>query len=300
MIRRRVPAAGTYQLKLKATNSAGSVTQTFTLTVDQPPAVTSAATYSVKVGGTANQGDHHRLPGAHGVTQRAVAQRARVHHSGQGHRHHHGVAGRGHRRRLRLRSHRHQRPGDPGGQTSPSSRSPSALLHLGDVDHGQRRQGVSFGIDTTGYPTATIAESGALPTGVQFSVGTGGTATLSGDPASGTGGTYQLKLKATNSAGSVTQTFTLTVDQPPAVTSAATYSVKVGGTAKFKVTTTGYPAPTVSLSVPLPSGLVFTTAGKGTATITGSPAAGTGGVYAFEVIATNGQGPRWSNTSPSR
>ena len=148
----------------------------------------------------------------------------------------------------------------------------------------------TFGIGTTGYPAATVTESGTLPTGVHFSAGTSGTATLSGDPTAGTGGVYQLKLKATNSAGSVTQTFTLTVDQPPAITSAATYSVKVAGTAKFKVTTTGYPAATLSLSTPLPNGLVFTTAGKGTATITGIPAAGTGGVYSFEVIATNGQG----------
>jgi hypothetical protein len=63
------------------------------------------------------------------------------------------------------------------------------------------------------YPTAglTITESGALPSGVTFAqAGTG--AELSGDPATGTAGTYPITIEASNGYGSpATLNYTLTV-----------------------------------------------------------------------------------------
>jgi len=45
--------------------------------------------------------------------------------------------------------------------------------------------------------------------GLTYTRGTNGTATLSGTPT--TAGTYKLTITATNSVGTATQTFTLTV-----------------------------------------------------------------------------------------
>jgi large repetitive protein len=66
----------------------------------------------------------------------------------------------------------------------------------------------SFQVTATGYPVPTFSESGRLPTGVTFNATTG---VLSGTPAAGTAGTYTIIITATNSAGSTSQTFKLTV-----------------------------------------------------------------------------------------
>ena len=64
------------------------------------------------------------------------------------------------------------------------------------------------------------------PPGSPTSAGTG---TLSGTPAATTGGTYPILLRVTNDvAPEVTQTFTLTVNQAPAITSADQVTFAVG------------------------------------------------------------------------
>ena len=64
-------------------------------------------------------------------------------------------------------------------------------------------------ITTVGNPTPAIAESGTLPGGITFAdLGTG-TATLSGTPTAA--GTFPLTFTATNSLGTNTLAFTLTV-----------------------------------------------------------------------------------------
>jgi hypothetical protein len=80
----------------------------------------------------------------------------------------------------------------------------------------------SFTVSTTGSPTATVTESGALPSGVSFVRNGDGTGTLSGVPAAGSVGTYDLTVTATNgTAPDASQTFTLTVAQPTSATSNA-------------------------------------------------------------------------------
>jgi len=69
----------------------------------------------------------------------------------------------------------------------------------------------NFTVQTSGYPIASISESGVLAKGLTFTDHHNGTATISGTPAFGTGGRYPLTFKAANSSGSVTQAFTLTV-----------------------------------------------------------------------------------------
>jgi hypothetical protein len=71
----------------------------------------------------------------------------------------------------------------------------------------------SFTVTTTGTPTVSLTETGALPSGVTFVNNGNGTATLSGTPAAGSGGTYTLTFTASNGVGTpANQSFTLTVN----------------------------------------------------------------------------------------
>ena len=118
-----------------------------------------------------------------------------------------------------------------------------------------------------------------------------GTATLSGTPAAGTGGAYPITITATNGVSpDATQAFTLTVDQAPTITSSPSTTFTVGSAGTFSVTTIGYPAAGLR-DGPCPSGVTFTDNGDGTATLSGTPAAGTGGAYPITITATNGVGP---------
>jgi hypothetical protein len=67
----------------------------------------------------------------------------------------------------------------------------------------------NFTVTTTGYPTPSLGESGALPNGVSFHDNGNGTGTLGGTPT--VGGTFNISFTATNTAGSSGQNFTLTV-----------------------------------------------------------------------------------------
>jgi hypothetical protein len=148
----------------------------------------------------------------------------------------------------------------------------------------------SFTVTTTGAPTPTLTESGNLPAGVTFTDNGNGTATLAGTPAAGSGGSYPILITAANANGGVSQSFVLTNSEAPAITSpgTATFSTGVAGT--YTVTTTGFPAPTITESGALPSGLAFKDNGDGTGTISGTPASGTAGTYPVTISATNSSG----------
>ncbi|MBC3843654.1 hypothetical protein GXW82_35855 [Streptacidiphilus sp. 4-A2] len=128
----------------------------------------------------------------------------------------------------------------------------------------------TFKVTTTGTAPITIAESGTLPSGVVFKDNGNGTATLSGTPAAGTGGVYPVTLTAKNPVGSTTQALALTVDQPPAFTTADSATTLGLIPFSFTVKTSGYPAAVLTESGALPPGLVFTPGPDGTATISGS------------------------------
>ena len=141
---------------------------------------------------------------------------------------------------------------------------------------------------TTGFPTSALTETGALPTGVTFVDNGNGTATLAGTPAAGTGGTYALTITAANGVlPDATQSFTLTVDQAPAITSADSTTFTTGAAGTFTVTTTGFPTSALTETGALPTGVTFVDNGNGTATLAGTPAAGTGGTYALTITAAN-------------
>jgi hypothetical protein len=135
----------------------------------------------------------------------------------------------------------------------------------------------SFTVTATGSPTPTIAESGALPTGVTFSGGV-----LSGTPTQG--GVYPITFTATNGVGSgAVQSFTLTVDSPPAITSANNATFGEGASNTFTVTATGTPAPTITRWGNLPDGVRLSNG-----VLSGIPTQS--GIYEITLTASNGIG----------
>jgi sugar lactone lactonase YvrE len=136
----------------------------------------------------------------------------------------------------------------------------------------------SFAVTATGFPAPTVTESGALPSGVTFAAGV-----LSGKPAAATGGIYMITFTASNGISpSAVQTFTLTVDQAPAITSKNTTTFSVGTPGSFTVTATGFPAPAFTESGALPSGVTFSGG-----VLSGTPASGSNQSYSITITATN-------------
>ena len=148
----------------------------------------------------------------------------------------------------------------------------------------------TFHVTSTGFPAAGFANPGTLPSGVSFTDNGDGSATLSGRPNAGAGGVYPLSMDAANDYGNATQAFSLTVDEPPSITSANSAGFKVGRFGNFDVTLNGYPRPALTLSGTLPAGLSFLVesnlAGTIDGTISGTPDAGdTPGAYPLTITA---------------
>jgi hypothetical protein len=142
-----------------------------------------------------------------------------------------------------------------------------------------------FTVKVTGSPTPTLGLTGTLPKGLTFDPATG---VLSGKPGAGTEGTHTLTFTATNGIGTpVSQTFTLTIDQVPKITSANTATFVVGQSGKFTVKANGFPKPTFIESGSLPTGVTFNTT---TGVLSGIPAAGTANSYSVTFTATNAAG----------
>ena len=146
----------------------------------------------------------------------------------------------------------------------------------------------SFTLTTKGYPpptTFTITQ-GTPPAGVTFNQTTG---TFSGTPKPGTGGTSTVTVTATNGVGTgAPQTFTFIVNEPPSITSTTT-KFPEGNSSSFTLKTTGYPAPTFTITQGTPpDGVTFNPA---TGTFSGTPKPGaagtTGKTYTFTITASN-------------
>ena len=147
----------------------------------------------------------------------------------------------------------------------------------------------SFQATATGSPAPTFTEVGALPSGVTLST----SGLLSGTPAAATGGTYPFTITAANGVSpNATQSFTLTIHQAPAVTSANSATFTVGTPGSFQMTATGFPASTFSETGALPTGVALNSSGL----LTGTPAAATRGTYPLTITATNGVSPNAMQT----
>ena len=147
----------------------------------------------------------------------------------------------------------------------------------------------SFTVTSAGNPTPVVSMTGTLPAGVTFTVGANGTGALSGTPTQT--GAFALTFTATNGiAPDATQSFTLQVDAAPTITSGSSATFVVGSAGNFAITATGRPQPQITMTGSLPLGVTFTP-GTGSASISGTPAAGTDGTYQVTFTAANGVSP---------
>jgi YVTN family beta-propeller protein len=90
---------------------------------------------------------------------------------------------------------------DEGPEAPAITSADHATFYAGGVNY--------FSVTATGYPTPTFSETGALPSGVSFE----SDGVLSGSPPGGTStAVYPIQITATNSAGTTTQAFALTVE----------------------------------------------------------------------------------------
>ena len=147
-------------------------------------------------------------------------------------------------------------------------------------------QAGTFTVISTGVPTATIATTSTLSNGVALTDNHDGTATLSGTPAAGSGGIYPLTLTAANGVvPNPSQSFTLTVNQAPTITSAAPPTGKLNVAYTYTISATGFPAGQFSLSSgTLPTGLTLAANGV----LSGTPSAL--GSFTFIITVMNGVG----------
>jgi large repetitive protein len=287
-------AGGSYALTFTASNGVGApVTQAFTLTVESPPAFSSGATTTFNIGAAGSfPVTTTGFPRPTITRTGALPTGVGFTDNGDGTATLSGTPGPGTGGTYPLTLTATNGVGSAATQTfmltvdaSPAFTSANATTFTAGVAG-------SFTITTTAEPPVTIiTSSGALPSGVTFTDNGDGTATLAGMPAGGTGGTYNLTFTASNGVGpNATQTFTLTVHEAPQITSLNNATFVVGVAGSFTVTTTGTPAPALTFTGSLPSGVTFTDNGDGTATLAGMAAAGTGAVYALNITATNSAG----------
>jgi hypothetical protein len=137
-------------------------------------------------------------------------------------------------------------------------------------------------------PYAWTISQGSLPAGLALNSASG---LISGTPtALGTSSFTVQVADAESPPASATAQLSILVGLPPQITSPVGASFTVGKAGTFTVTASGFPTPNLSLVdvVAPPAGVTFTDNGNGTATIGGTPAAGTAGVYDLTIRAQNG------------
>ncbi|HEV3005032.1 MAG TPA: putative Ig domain-containing protein, partial [Pirellulales bacterium] len=273
----------TYPITFQASNGAGNITQSFVLTVDEAASITSAngvaftpgtqGSFVVTAGGfpVPTLSESGPLPG--GVTFEAATDSLS------------GTPTPGTDGNYAISFSAHNGIGSDATQNFTLAVDEAPVFTSANAATFTVGFSSSFAVTASGFPAPAIGESGALPNGVTFDSATG---TLSGTPGQGTGGTYAISFSAANGFGSAaSQSFTLTVDQAPAVNSANSADFVASLPGSFTVTTTGFPAPSLSESGTLPGGVTFDAA---TGTLSGTPDPGTVGTYDITFTATNGIG----------
>jgi large repetitive protein len=149
----------------------------------------------------------------------------------------------------------------------------------------------SYSLLVSALPAATITETGALPAGITMSP----SGVFSGTPATGTVGTYPITVSASNGVSPASSVdLTIDVDIAPAITSSASATFQTGVAGSFTVQATGSPAPTVS-AVDYPAWMTFTP-GSSSGVLSGTPPAGSGGLWQVYISAQNGSGFTASQT----
>ncbi|MGB6726252.1 MAG: choice-of-anchor Q domain-containing protein, partial [Terracidiphilus sp.] len=164
----------------------------------------------------------------------------------------------------------------------------------------------SFLVTTTGFPTPSLSETGALPGGLVFVDNGNGTATLAGTPSAG--GIYPITIRAANGVGTnATQSFTLTVIYPVAVTAnaispvaEAPFSSVVGSfiSANNRVSLVTFSATVDWGDGTISTAIITQPGGAGTAyLVTGTHTYVASGIFNFIVTVTPAVGPAATGTN---
>lgn len=126
-----------------------------------------------------------------------------------------------------------------------------------------------FTISTVNF-SGTLTGQGVLPAGLALHDDASGTAVISGIPAEGSGGLYQVTFSAADPGHEpVRQRLALIVDQSPRLIASSTSQRGLASHyLTFRLIATGYPIPQITLAGKLPPALIFTSR-PGVATISG-------------------------------
>jgi hypothetical protein len=122
----------------------------------------------------------------------------------------------------------------PAGQLPSFVGATSATFSAG------RSNSFAIGLNP-GSGTLKLTELGALPAGVKLKLSWNGAVMLSGTPSLKSAGRYVFSPIVTNGAGRVSETFTLTVSRPLAITAKNSAKFTVGQTGSVAISSTGYP-----------------------------------------------------------
>jgi hypothetical protein len=291
-------AAGSFPITITAGNGASTdATQSFTLTVTKKPAISSAdhATFVIGTAGSFTVTTTAGYPTATTLTRTGTLPiGVSFTDNGNGTATIAGTPAAGSTGSYPLTLTASNSAGSTQQSFTLTVVPATAAPVITSADHASFAKGSagSFTVTTTGYPTATITKTaGTLPAGVSFTDNRNGTATIAGTPTAA--GAFPITIKASNgTAPDATQSFTLTVTAPPAITSpnTATFISDVAGQS-FTVTTTGYPTATITKTGALPAGMTFTDNRNGTATIAGTPSVPASTDFALTITASNGIAP---------
>jgi microsomal dipeptidase-like Zn-dependent dipeptidase len=277
-----VGAGGTYTITIIATNAVSSTTQSFTLTVNQPPAFTSASGTTFLTG----------APGSFLVTASgypaptfsATGLPTFVTLSPGGALSSNGAvpAGAGGTYPISIKATNSVTSVSQGFTLTVDQPPAISTTTLPTLITGTNTN-LPFQLVTTGFPAPNFfAVSGNLPNGVFLN---GSTGQFTGAPAAGTGGSYPFTITGSNGVSpNAMRNFTLTVDQPPTITSANNTAFTYNTQGSFTVTASGYPAPTFT-ATGLPSFVSLSP--SGTLSSNGLVPTGVGGTYSFTIKATN-------------
>ena len=197
-----------------------------------------------------------------------------------------------------------------GGETAANG-SPTAATQLFDSTNGTWTSEGALPEATRGATASPLPSGGALYAGGLTSSGAPTSATALYNPGTGTWARgpdlltarafgiaqtladHEVLVSAGKSASGTTsasELYVMASGTTPVITSRASVVFQPGAHDRFTVTATGSPAPKLTESGALPPGTSFNDNHNGTATISGTPPAGTQGNYQVEVTADNGAG----------
>jgi hypothetical protein len=205
---------GISTLTIIASNYLGVTAQNITLTVGQAPAITSAKTLAENTGTAFSftvRTTGYPAPAITGVSTPPLPSGVTLVDQGNGTAILSGTAPVGTSGLYNIALTANNGVGAPATSTLALSMNEPPAITSGNSVSVQRGVAMTaFVITTTGYPVPTVTATG-LPTGLSVKT-VSGQKVISGTPGAGDAlGTYSVTITATNTKGTATQAFTLTL-----------------------------------------------------------------------------------------